>query len=215
MALNLISKNNIGIVATLILVILLCQSKYFIFLTGTSLGKMFLLAMLIMLTYFNKTFGILGVIFVIIAFNLNDSDIVQSYNFYEGLKKMKAPKTKYCAVIRGKTRCFKSEGRLRRAKLGAAKAAIAEAKADKLVEDAEDLEDAEDAEETFDTISNSVASGNNIASGREGFCMPDRELNILRGKQSNAIPVFNKSREHINEVEPTDNSAFSSDYAPY
>jgi len=213
MALNLISKNNIGIVATLILVVLLCQPRYFIFLTGTTLGKMFLLAMLIMLTYFNKIFGILGVIFVIIAFNLNHSNAVQSYNFYEGfkrkgikmkgVKKLTAPKIKFCARIGGETVCFNSERELRSAKMGAAKAAMEEAKA------------AEDSEETFDTISNSVASGNNIASGREGFCMPDRELNILRGKQSNAIPVFNKSREQINEVDPTDKSAFSSDYAPY
>ena len=205
MALNLISKNNIGIVATLILVVLLCQPRYFIFLTGTSLGKMFLLAMLIMLTYFNKIFGILGVIFVIVAFNLNRSNAVQSYNFYEGLKKMKgikkltAPKIKFCARIGGETVCFNSERELRSAKKEAAKAA----------------KQVEDAEESFDTISNSVSSGNNIASGSEGFCMPDRELNILRGKQSNAIPVFNKSREHINEVDPADKSAFSSEYAPY
>ena len=51
--------------------------------------------------------------------------------------------------------------------------------------------------------------------GREGFCMSDRELNILRGKQSSTVPVFNKSREQINEVDPTDKSVFSDSYASF
>lgn len=171
MALKLISKNNIGIISTLFLVMLLSQSRCFDFLTETPLGRLFLLAITIFICCTNKIFGLLAVIFIIIAFNLNDSNVVQSYNFYEGFKEVNKPEEKIEELIKKvKT----------------------------------------DMSETATTTSSSV-SGN----AREGFCMPDRELNILRGKQSNAIPVFNKSREQINEVDPTDKSAFSSDYAPF
>lgn len=166
MALKLISKNNIGIISTLFLVMLLSQSRCFDFLTETPLGRLFLLAITIFICCTNKIFGLLAVIFIIIAFNVNDSNVVQSYNFYEGFKE------------------GNKEESSKKAKT--------------------------DMSETATTTSSSV-SGN----AREGFCMPDRELNILRGKQSNAIPVFNKSREQINEVDPTDKSAFSSDYAPF
>ena len=195
MALKLISKNNIGIMATLILVVLLCQPRYFIFLTGTTLGKMFLLAMLIMLTYFNKIFGILGVIFVIVAFNLNHSNAVQSYNFYEGYKGNSEEDSKKATKKNDAKYIDETEK---------------EVNADTLTTTSSNNDETEKEinAETFTTTSSSV-------SGSEGFCMPDRELNILRGKQSNAIPVFNKSRENINEVDPADKSAFSSDYAPY
>jgi len=45
---NFVSKNNMGIVITLVLVILLSQSKFFYFLTETYLGKMFILCLIIL-----------------------------------------------------------------------------------------------------------------------------------------------------------------------
>ena len=51
------------------------------------------------------------------------------------------------------------------------------------------------------------------AQAREGFCMSDRELNMLRGKQSNTVAVFNKSREQSDGVDPTDTSSFASAFA--
>jgi len=181
------SKNNIGIMATLILVILLCQPRYFIFLTGTSLGKMFLLAMLIILTCYNKIFGVLAVIFIIIAFNLNSNNIVQSYNFYEGYGGLKD-------LVDGEENDI--------------------AKKDEK-KDAKKIDTKKEEEKVTDESKTATTTSSSVSSGSEGFCMPDRELNILRGKQSNAIPVFNKSRKQINEVDATDKSAFSSDYAPF
>ena len=61
------------------------------------------------------------------------------------------------------------------------------------------------------TTSNNVSSSD----AREGFCMSDRELNMLRGKQSNAVPIFNKSREQNNEVDPIDKSIFTNSYASF
>lgn len=182
MGLKLVSKNNIGIVATLILVILLSQSRFFDFLTETHLGRMILLAFIILIAYTNKIFGLLAVLFIIIAFNQNDIGMVQSYNFYEG---------------------FDGSGNVgsndNQTKLQAAKDNLAAKK-----------------EKVKDTIQTTTTSSSSVSSNaREGFCMSDRELNMLRGKQSNAVPVFNKSREQNNEVDPTDKSVFSNSYASF
>lgn len=59
-----------------------------------------------------------------------------------------------------------------------------------------------------ETISSSVAS---VA--REGFCITDKETNMLRGKQSNSVPVFDGLREQSDDVSPSDKSVFTNDYS--
>jgi hypothetical protein len=66
---------------------------------------------------------------------------------------------------------------------------------------------------TTATTTSSSVSGTESFKGREGFCMTDRESNMLRGKQSNAVPVFNNLREQSDDVSPTDKSVFTSEYA--
>ena len=58
-----------------------------------------------------------------------------------------------------------------------------------------------------------ITSSSISSSAREGFCMSDRELNILRGKQSNAVHVTSKSREQNDDIEASDNSVFSSGFS--
>ena len=74
------------------------------------------------------------------------------------------------------------------------------------------------------TTSSSAASGTNSDTsttssesfrGREGFCTPDRELNMLRGKQSNTIPILNNARNQDDNVSPSDKSLFSSSYSSF
>ena len=51
---NLGSKNNMGAIATIILIILLSQSKFFNFLIDTALGRVFLLAFILAISSINK-----------------------------------------------------------------------------------------------------------------------------------------------------------------
>ena len=178
------TKNNMGIVITFILVILLSQSRFFDFLTETSLGRMFLLAFVILISYTNKFLGLLAVLFVIIAFNQNDINVVQSYNFYEGFD------------VSGNSTTPSDE---QKAKANNVKDTISTKK-----------QNVSDMIQSTTTTSSAVSGD-----AREGFCMSDRELNMLRGKQSNSVPVFNKSREQTNQVDPSDKSVFSSDYASF
>ena len=195
MDIKLVSKNSMGIVITLILVILLSQSRFFDFLINTPSGRILLLALIILIAYTNKILGLLAVLFIIIAFNQNDISIVQSYNFYEG---------------------FDGSGNSMDTTIVQEKVAIDDAKQDASNKKNSAINSQTNSSQTATTTS-SAASGTTSESfgGREGFCMSDREINILRGKQSNTIPVFNKSREQSNEVDPTDKSVFTNSYATF
>lgn len=81
---KIVSKNNTGVFMTLILVVLLSQSRFFDFLIDTPLGRMILLAFVILIAYTNKILGLVAVLFIIIASNQNNMNMVYSYNYYEG-----------------------------------------------------------------------------------------------------------------------------------
>lgn len=187
MDLKLVSKNNMGIVITLILVIMLSQSRFFDFLTETTLGRMFILLLIIFVSYTNKFLGLLAVLFIMIAFNHYDMNVVQSYNYYEGFD-------------------VSGNSTVKQDKIN-----IDKAKEDALKQKATDLNNKVSSSQTA-TTSSSVASES--FGGREGFCMTERETSILRGKQSNTIPVFNNARNQ-DDVSPSDKSIFSGEYASF
>ena len=202
MDLKLVSKNNMGIVITFILVILLSQSRFFDFLTETYLGRMFILLLIIFISHTNKILGLLAVLFVIVAFNRYSlgANVVQSYNYYEG---------------------FNGSGNSTASVIMQDKINIDKAKEDIMKQKLTALQNQEKSSQTATTTS-SAASGTTTSSttsesfgGREGFCMTDRETNILRGKQSNTVPLFNNTREQDDNISPTDKSVFSGSYASF
>ena len=198
---NFVSKNNMGIVITLVLVILLSQSKFFDFLTETYLGKMFILCLIILISYTNKFLGLLAVLFIIIAFNHYDMNVVRSYNYYEGFDG--------------------SDNSISRANIKD-KISNEEAKEYIIKQKASVLQNQDNANQIATTTSNDTSINTNMNNGtsksfggREGFCMTDRETNMLRGKQSNSIQVFNNTRNQDDDVSPTDKSVFSNLYTSF
>ena len=183
---KLVSKNNMGLVTVLILVILLSQSRFFDFLTESALGRVVLLAFVILTAYTNKILGLVAVLFIIIAFNQNDINTVYSYNFFEG---------------------FDGSGN----SVGPVVEKAKENKKEKIADVKTNI--ANNMAQTTTTTSSAV-SGTDSFSGREGFCMSDRETNILRGKPSNAVPVY-KARDQSDDVSPSDKSVFSDAYASF
>jgi len=198
---RLVSKNNMGIVITLILVILLSQSRFFDFLTETSLGRMVILVLIIFISYTNKFLGLLAVLFIIIAFNHYDMNVVQSYNYYEGFDV--SGNSTASAIVQDKINIDKAKEDIMKQKLTT-------------------LQNEKNSDQTATTTSSATSGSTTTTSGtsesfggREGFCMTDRESNILRGKQSNTIPVFSNTRNQDDDVSPTDKSVFSSSYASF
>jgi hypothetical protein len=146
MAFNLGSKNNMGAIATIILIILLSQSRFFNFLIDTALGRVFLLAFIFAITCMNKILGVIVVLFIMIMFNQS------TIGYMEG---------------------FTADQK------DVSKASVVTDKKEK-----------------------------NKDKGKEGFNTVDREGTILRGKKSNEIPVYAKSRSQSDDVEPADKGIF-------
>jgi hypothetical protein len=202
MGFNLVSKNNMGIVITLILVILLSVSRFFNFLTETPLGRIVLLAFVILISYTHKMLGLLAVLFIIIAFNQYDSNTVYAYNYYEGFdvsgNTVDGSGNIANSIIQDKVNVLKAKEDLLKDKLSAIQ------------------QNSANASQTATTTSSAATTTTeSFTGGREGFGMTDRESNMLRGKPSNSIPVFNNSREQSDDVSPSDKSVFSSGYASF
>lgn len=185
MNLKMLSKNNMGIIITFILVILFCQARFFDILVDTYLGRIVLIASILFVAYTSKLTGLVAVLAFMVAFNYNESNTVYSYNFYEG---------------------FDASGNVpsQNAK-DKAKAAIQTDLSKNLVT----------ASTSVATTTSDVTPSSSAESfrGREGFCMTDRESTILKGKQSNSVPVFSTSREQSDDVMPSDKGVFGDNYA--
>jgi hypothetical protein len=190
------TKNIMGIVSTLILVILLTQSRFFDFLTETPLGRMVLLAFIILISYTNRILGLLAVLLIIIAFNQYSlrENVVQSYSYYEGFDV--SGNTTDSTVVNDKANILKAKEDIMKQKLTA-------------------LNNKKGSASQTVTTTSSANSSSESFGGREGFCMTDRESNMLRGKQSNTIPVFNNSRQQDDDISPSDKSIFSSDFSSF
>lgn len=179
-------KNNIGVLITLILVILLSQSRFFDFLMDTYLGRLILITFVSLIAYSNKMIGLVAVLFIIIAFSYNDKNVVQSYNFYEGFD------TSGNEMLKDQSKKDVQKNK-----------------------DEKSLKDIQTTTTKSSVASSDVSSKINNLEGREGFCMSDRELNILRGKQSNTVSVFNNSRNQTDDVLPSEKSVFSDLFASF
>ncbi len=95
---NLGSKNNMGAIATIILIILLSQNKFFNFLIDTALGRVFLVSFILAITYINKILGVILVLFIMIMFNQSNIGYMEGYTSMtpasnaESIKKDDKPK---------------------------------------------------------------------------------------------------------------------------
>jgi hypothetical protein len=183
---KLVSKNNMGVVATLILVILLSQSKFFNFLIDNALGRAFLIFFIIVISFVNKILGVVAVLFIIIMFNQS------RIGFYEGFT---TPNGK----TNGKTN-GKPNNKLQQDK-------------NKLNELKEKEKQAKQNASTTAAISSATTT--TPSNGIEGFNTIDREGVILRGKRSSEMPVLPNTRNQSDNIEPTDMSVFTNSFSSF
>jgi hypothetical protein len=86
---NIVSKNNLGTVIALLLVVILSQAKFFNFLLDTALGRAILIAFIIIISYMNKILGVVSVLFIIIMFNNSDIGYMEGFTSNNKPMKMK------------------------------------------------------------------------------------------------------------------------------
>jgi apolipoprotein N-acyltransferase len=193
MAFKLLSKNIIGGVTTLVLIILLTQSRLFDFLINTHLGRVFLILAILGISYCHKIFGVVFLLFIIIIFNQSE------ISFLEGF-------TDTTTTTTSTNTTTDPSGNTVSQKKDDAKNKIAQ-----LAQ--------QNASTTTTTTSSAAAStpttpiSTETFMSREGFNTVDREGTILRGKRSNEVPVFSNARNQPDNVEASDKSVFSGSYA--
>jgi len=190
---KLVSKNNVGAVATLFLVILLSQSRFFDFLIGTALGRAIIILFILGISYTNKILGVVAVLFIIIAFN--NSDI----GYLEGFTSPNAnTNTNTNATTNTNTNTTTNTNTNTNANTNAntttntntntntnANATTTKAPKDKL----------------------------NESKGIEGYNITEREGMMLRGKRSSEVPVYSNARNQDDDVEPSDKTVFAGNYS--
>jgi len=194
---KLVSKNNMGVVATLILVILLSQSKFFNFLIDNALGRMFLIFCIVVISFVNKILGVVTVLFIIIMFNqsgmFNQSSIFnQSIMFNQS--------SMFNQSIMGFYEGFTTPTQ--------EPSTNDQNSLDKLKQ--KELQSKQNASSASTTITK-----NNPSTGIEGFNTVDREGVILRGKRSSEMPVLINTRNQSDNIEPTDTSIFTNTYSSF
>jgi len=174
MNLKLVDKKNVGIVSTLILVILLSQSRFFDFLIDTILGRTILILLILAISHTSKILGVVSVLFIIIMFNQSN------LGYMEGFTNNDIQNSLNTEEIKEKVETKKGDLKIKR----------------------------QNGEESPTTSSSNSTSESFEA--REGFNIIDRETTILKGKNSNELPVFHNEKNQSEYVQPYD-SKFSSE----
>ena len=81
---NFFSKNNIGVVVAMLLVIILSQGKFLNFLLDTALGRTILILIILFLSYVNKILGVVAILFIVIMFNQSDLAYLEGFTDASG-----------------------------------------------------------------------------------------------------------------------------------
>ena len=187
MAFNLLSKNIVGGVTTLLLIILLTRSSVFDFLINTHLGRAVLILAILGISYCHKIFGVVALLFIIIIFNQSEISFLEG--FTDTTTKTTDPSDNPSNADNANSQ-----------------------KKDEVKNKINQLSQ----QNIATTASSTAASASPISTetfmAREGFNTVDREGTILRGKRSNEVPVFSNARNQSDNVEASDKSVFSGSY---
>ena len=184
---NLVSKNNIGVVVALLLVILLSVSKVFNFLLNTTLGRSVLVLFVLILAYVNKILGVVSVLFIVILFNQSD------FGYLEGFTDASGNSTTPSANEQANMAAREAERKKIRQNVKANMAA-------KTATPATTAPATTAPATTTPAIATDAtpAISMPLKGGAEGFDIIGTENYIKRGKQSNKILVSDHMRESKN-----------------
>lgn len=212
---KLISKNNIGTVVLLFLVIALSQARAFNFLIDSALGRIFLIVFILCLSHCNKILGVVGVLFIVIMFNTN--------MYYEGF----GNNTSSSSSSNTKPTSSSSSSSSSKPTFGSTStsdstdttsSSTTQINTDQVKEmikqqiaDASNNNTSSDSTDSSDSNKKSKNSKNTAA---EGFDILGIENNIKRGKQSNSIPVNNFVHDS-DSISPYEGSSFLGSFSPF
>ena len=180
---KLVSKNNLGVVTSLLLVILLSQGRVFNFLLDTALGRAILILFILVISYTNKILGVVSVLFIIIMFN--NSDIGYLEGFTDSNSSSTTTTSSKMPTNSNKDTTSTSTDTT------TTTPTLTDEQKQQLMAT---LQEKAKEKDTSSVTSSSSA----VSSGAEGFNTFETERNIQKGKQSNSIPVCNYANQSDN-----------------
>lgn len=192
---KLVSNNNLGAATSLILVILLSQSKFFNFLLDTALGRAILILFILFISYTNKILGVVSVLFIIILFNSSDIGYMEGFTAPSSSNNSNDSSTTNTSTTTNDSTTTSST----------TPTLTDEQKQQIISKLQEETKNSSKDNSTTTTSSSSVAS--------EGFDIIGTENTIKRGKQSNSIPV-NSFMKNSDDIMPFGGS-FSESYSAF
>jgi hypothetical protein len=191
---KLLSKTNMGGVATIILVILMCQARFFNFLVGTTLGRAVLVFLVLGITCAHHILGVIAVLAIIVIYNQSNVDYMEGFTKGtvddKSMTDDKLPKKMGTAVVKPATMPVDDSKK----------------PSDDSKKSADDSKPKDDSKSKDD--SKPVA--------REGFNLIDRERVMQKGKRaSDLIGVADTRKQSDDAVEPNDPSCFADQAAQF
>ena len=190
---KLVSKNNLGAATSLILVILLSQSRFFNFLIDTALGRAILILFILFISYTNKILGVVSVLFIIILFNSSDIGYMEGFTAPSSKNSNDSSTTNTSTTTNDSTTASSTTPTL------------TDEQKQQIISKLQEETKNSSKDNSTTTSSSSVAS--------EGFDIIGTENTIKRGKQSNSIPV-NSFMKNSDDIMPFGGS-FSESYSAF
>lgn len=223
---KLFSKKYASIALAPILIMLASQPTTLDFMLETYLGRIFVVALLILITANNKILGLVVVLSIIIFYNLN---FVHNEGFRNRRKKRYYRKRKYINPIYNPTPPTSTPP----TSTSTPPTSTTTPPTSTLVynpntfknyhpdyvpvenpinrPEYETVDNEEEEEDEDDMpVYNLDIKIKKQNKAREGFCMSDRETTILKGKRPNSIPVLNKEFKQSDDVAPFETTDFTS-----
>jgi len=200
---KLISKNNVGSVVLLLLVIALSQARVFNFLIDTALGRFFLIIFVLCLSHCHKILGVVGVLFVIIMFN---SNMYEGFGNNSNSDSSSNSKPNFNSNSNNSSSNNDSSNSTTQPNTDQIKQVITQKIKDASQNNTTDSSDSSDSSNSSKKIKNSKAA--------EGFDILGIENSIKRGKQSNSIPVNSFMRD-ADSIAPYEGTSFLGSFSPF
>ena len=185
---KLLSKTNMGGVATIILVILLCQARFFNFMVGTTLGRALLVFLVLGITCAHHILGVIAVLAIIVIYNQSNVDYMEGFT-----KGSAGDKSMGVASVMPATMPAADDKPATMPAKPAAKPATMPA-----------TMPAADAKKPAEK-----------AVAREGFNLIDRERVMQKGKRASDLIGVADTRQQSDAVEPNDPSCFADQAAQF
>jgi len=195
---KLVDKKNMGVVALLLLVIILSQSRFFNFLIDTALGRAFLIAFIIFISCCHKIMGVVGILLIIIMFNKSQFGILEGFDAGDIKSEIQA-KIDACGNDTTTTSSTTSSST-------------------PTTTDAcgNDTSTSSTSTTTSSTPPPNLATlQSKVETAKEGFDLIGTESRLKSGKQSNSISVNHKTKSSENVLPSEENIFSTSSYSKF